>query len=78
MEKINGLTNALAEFVEEYAEVHDLTITEVMNAMAHIYVIYGFALKSDNVTEEQMGTTLVEVVEIAIQFMRALKNAEEA
>lgn len=78
MEKINGMTNALAEFVTDYADTHDLTFNDAMNALAQIYVIYGFALKAENVTDDNMGETLVYCVEQSIGNIRRMRDAKEA
>jgi hypothetical protein len=78
MDKINGLTNALAEFVTEYADTHEMTFNDVMNALAHTFVIYGFALKAENVTDDTMEESLVYCVEQSIGFLRGMRDAQEA
>ena len=78
MEKINGLTNAISEFVTEYADKHELTLNDVMNALAHTFVIYGFAFKVPTVTDDTMEESLVYCVEQSIGFLRGLRDAEKA
>ena len=78
MEKTNGLTNAISEFVTEYADTNDMTFNEVMNALAHTYVIYGFALKAPNVTDDTMEESLVTCVKQSIGVLRGMRDAEKA
>lgn len=78
MEKINGMTNALAEFVTDYADTHDMTFNDVMNALSHLFVIYGFALKAENVTDDAMEESLVHCIEQSIGFLRGMRDAKEA
>lgn len=78
MDRINGLTNALAEFVTEYCDTHDLTFTEAMNALSHLFVIYGFALKAENVTDDDMETSLKHCIDQDIKAIRGMRDAEEA
>jgi hypothetical protein len=78
MERINGLTNALAEFITDYCDTHDLTFNEAMNALSHLFVIYGFALKAEGVSDDAMEVSLKHCIEQDIKAMRGLLNAQEA
>jgi hypothetical protein len=78
MDRINGLTNALAEFVTEYCDTHDLTFTEAMNALSHLFVIYGFALKAEGVTDDDMEASLKHCIAQDIKAIREMRDAQEA
>jgi hypothetical protein len=78
MDKINGLTNALAEFVTEYCDTHDLTFNEAMNALSHLFVIYGFALKAEGVTDDAMEASLKHCIDQDIKAIRGMRDAQEA
>ena len=78
MDRINGLTNALAEFVTEYCDTHDLTFTEAMNALSHLFVIYGFALKAEDVTDDAMEASLKHCIAQDIKAIRGMRDAQEA
>ena len=79
MDKINGLTNALAEFVTDYAEDNGLDFSDVVNALGSIYVTYGFTVKGSKISNEELSKSLVEFVSASCAFMvEALRNAKEA
>lgn len=78
MDRINGLTNALAEFVTEYCDTHDLTFTEAMNALSHLFVIYGFALKAEGVTDDDMEASLKHCIDQDIKAIRGMRDDQEA
>jgi hypothetical protein len=78
MDRINGLTNALAEFVTDYCDTHDITFTEAMNALSHLFVIYVFALKAEGVTDDDMEASLKHCIDQDIKAIRGMRDAEEA
>ena len=78
MDRINGLTNALAEFVTEYCETHDLTLTEAINALSHLFVIYGYAFKAEGVSDDAMEASLKHCIDQDIKAIRGMRDAEEA
>lgn len=78
MDKINGLTNALAEFVTDYCDTHDLTFNDAMNALSHLFVIYGFALRTEGVTDNDMETSLKHCIDQDIKAIRRMRDAKEA
>jgi len=78
MEKINGMTNALAEFVTDYCDTHDLTFNDAMNALSHLFVIYGFAFKAEGVTDNDMEASLKHCIDQDIKAIREMRDAKEA
>jgi len=78
MEKINGMTNALAEFVTDYCDTHDLTFNDAMNALSHLFVIYGFAFKAEGVTDNDMEASLKHCIDQDIKAIRGMRDAKEA
>lgn len=78
MEKIKGLSAATLDFVTGYAHEHGMTNTEIVNALAHTYVIYGFAVKLEDSSDETMKTALVGCVVAAADHMMTMDRNEEA
>lgn len=78
MEKINDMTNAFVEFVTEYSDTQGGSFNNTMNALAQTFVIYGFALKAENVTDDHMSETLVYCVEKSIGNIRRMRDEKEA
>lgn len=79
MEKIHEMVAAISEAAAVYADEHGIENNDVMNALAHVYVIYGFALKKNDVDQQVLKDALVGCVsESCNLMMEALRNAEEA
>ena len=79
MEKIRGLAAATLDFVTEYAHTNGMNNTEIMNALAHIYVIYGFAVKLEGSSDEGLKTALVDCVVASVDHMIEVSaDAEKA
>ena len=79
MEKIQEMVRAMAKAATEYREEHDLTNSDVMNALAHTYVIYGFTVKNENTSDKVLKDALVVLVSSSCDFMMEVSaNAEKA
>ena len=78
MEKIQSLAAATLNFVTGHAHEHGMTNTEIMNALAHIYVIYGFTVKLEDNSDEQMKATLIEAVAACADHMMTMDRNEKA
>lgn len=79
MDKIQEMVKTMSEAAAKYADKHKLDNNEVMNALAHLYVIYGFAVKKDDVDYLVLKDALVECVEASCNIMmEADSNAQEA
>lgn len=78
MEKIQSLAAATLNFVTDYAHENGMTNQQVMNALAHIYVIYGFTVKLEDSSDETMKTALVGCVVAAADHMMTMDRNEKA
>jgi len=79
MEKTRGLAEAMLDFAAEYAAKHELDNNETMSALAHTYVIYGFAVKKDDADPQVFKTAMIECVTASLDRMMEVKaDAEEA
>lgn len=79
MEKIHEMVAAMCTAATAYGAEHDLNLNEVMNALAHTYVIFGFTVKKDDVTPQLMKAALVDCVsESCDHMMGVIADAEEA
>lgn len=74
MEKIQGLAAAILNNVTEHAHAHGLSNNEVMNALAHAYVIYGFTVKKDDTSVDELKTALVGCVVASADHMAEVQN----
>ena len=78
MEKIQEMVKAMSEAAAKYADKHKLDNNEVMNALAHLYVIFGFTVKKDDADPQVLKDALVECVEASCDIMmKADADAEE-
>ena len=79
MDKIQEMVAAMAAAAAEYADKHKLDNNEVMNALAHTYVIYGFTVQKKGIHSQLMKSALVECVAKSCDFMMEVNvDAEEA
>ena len=62
MEKIQEMVAAMIEAAAEYADEHKLDNNEVMNALAHTYVIYGFTFQKKGIHPQIMKSAIVGCV----------------
>ena len=74
MDKVQGMAAAMLDFAAEYAAKHDLSNNETMNALAHTYVIYGFAVKKDDTSGEVMKAALVDCLVASADHMIEVHN----
>ena len=51
---------------------------EAMNALSHLFVIYGFALKAEGVTDDAMEASLKHCIDQDIKAIRGMRDAQEA
>jgi len=76
---IDELARKLANFATDYAEAKGLSNGDVMNALGRLYVTFGFTIKTDKISNEELGETLVEFVDANCKLMvEALRHAEKA
>lgn len=62
MEKVQAMTEAMCDAATEYGAKHGLNAGELLNALAHTYVIYGFSAKKENVNPQVLKDELVKCV----------------
>lgn len=74
MEKVQGLAAAILTLVTEHAHTNGLNNNEVMNALAHSYVIYGFTVKIEGGSNEALKEALVGCVAASCDHMAAAHN----
>ena len=77
MEKVQEMVAAMCEAATTYGAEHGLTINEVMNALAHTYVIYGFAVKKDDADQQVFKDALVECVSVSCDHMMEVNTDAE-
>jgi len=63
------MTKALLDFVGTYAEQKGLSSADILTALAHGYVIYGFSVKQDNTSYDTMRDALISFVTNAADHM---------
>ena len=79
MEKIQEMVSAISEAAAVYADEHGIENNDVMTALAHVYVICGFALKKNDVDQHVLKDALVGCVSESCDHMIEVSaNAEEA
>jgi hypothetical protein len=76
MDDTQKMTKALLDFAEAYATENDLDSGDAIAAMAHAYVIYGFALKKDDATDQAMRDALVGFVTLSADHMMEATSEE--
>ena len=78
-DKIDQLAQEMASFATDFAEAAGLDFGDVMNALGRVYVTYGFTVKGDKISNEELSKSLVGFVDAACNLMmEALRNAQEA
>lgn len=76
---IDKLAQTLANLATDYAEDNGLDFGDVMNALGRLYVTYGFTVKSNKISNEELSESLVEFIDASCGLMvEALRNAEKA
>jgi hypothetical protein len=78
MEKIQEMVSAISEAAAVYADEHGIENNDVMNALAHVYVIYGFALKKNDVDQQVLKDALVGCVSQSCDFLMEANDYEYA
>ena len=69
MDDKQKMTKALLEFAEAYAAENGLDTADVLTALAHSYVIYGFSVKKDDTSDEKMREALIGFVTSSADHM---------
>ena len=78
-DKVNGLALALSNFLTEYVEHEDMSNNLIMDALCRLYVTYGFTLKSDKLSNEDLRDLLANWVTVFANIISKEKaNAKEA
>lgn len=62
MDEIQKMVSAMIEAAVDYAGEHKLDNNEVMNALAHTYVIFGFTVQKKGIHSQLMKSALVSCV----------------
>ena len=79
MDKVQAMVAAMCEAATTYGIEHYMDNNEVMNALAHTYVIFGFTIKKENVDQQVLKDALVECVsEACDRLMEVNADAEKA
>lgn len=76
MNDTRGMTKALLDFAEAYAAEKGLETPDVLTALAHGYVIYGFSVKKDDTSDEKMREALIGFVTSSADHMIGAINEE--
>lgn len=78
-DKIDQLAQKVANLATDYAGDNGLDFGDVMNALGRVYVTYGFTVKGNKISNEELSESLVEFVSASCGLMmEALRNAEKA
>lgn len=79
MDKVQAMVAAMCEAAATYGAEHGMENGDVMSALAHTYVIYGFAVRKKDADPQVVSAALVECVSKSCDHMMEVKdNAEEA
>ena len=78
MDEIQEMVAAMAKYAATYADEHKVDNNDVMNALAHLYVIYGFTVKKEDVDQQVLKDALIKCVEESCDIMMEGLNAKEA
>jgi hypothetical protein len=78
MDKIQEMVSAISEAAAVYADKHGIENNYVINALANVYVIYGFALKKNDIDWQVLKDALVRCVEESCDIMMEGLDAKEA
>lgn len=63
------MTKVILDFAEAYAAENSLESADVLTALAHGYVIYGFSVKKDDTSDEKMREALIGFVTSSADHM---------
>lgn len=69
MDDKQKMTKALLDFAEAYAAEKGLDTADVLTALAHSYVIYGFSVKKDDTSHDTMRDALIGFVTSSADHM---------
>ena len=69
MNDAQGMTKALLDYADAYAKEKDLESADVLTALAHGYVIYGFSVKKDDTSGDKMREALIGFVTASADHM---------
>ena len=79
MDKVQEMVNAMCEAATTYGLEHGVDNNEIMNALAHTYVIFGFSLRKNDVHQQTLKDALVNcVAESCDRIIEVSADAEEA
>lgn len=76
MDDVQKMTKALLDCAEAYATENGLESGDAMTALAHAYVIYGFAVKKDDATDQAMRDALIGFVTLSADHMMEATSEE--
>lgn len=62
VDKTKGLIDVMFDVITSYAKDHGISNSEIVNAMAHLYVGYAFTVKAGDTSNELLKETLVDCV----------------
>jgi hypothetical protein len=68
------MVKALLDYVETYAEENGLESADVMTALAHSYVIYGFSVRKEDVSYDTMRDAMIGFVTASTDHMVEAMN----
>lgn len=69
MDDVQKMTKALLDCAKAYATENGLESGDAMTALAHAYVIYGFAVKKDGTSNDKMRDALIDFVTASADHM---------
>lgn len=76
MNDVQKMTKALLDCAEAYATENGLESGDAMTSLAHAYVIYGFAVKKDEASDQDMRDALIGFVTMSADHMMEATSEE--
>jgi hypothetical protein len=79
MDKVQAMVAVMCEAATAYGAENGMENADIVTALAHTYVIYGFAVRKKDADQQVVSAALVECVSKSCDHMMEVKaNAEKA
>ncbi len=69
MDKVQAMVAAMCEAAAKYGAEHGMENGDAVTALAHTYVIYGFAVRKKDADQQVVSAALVECVSKSCDHM---------
>jgi hypothetical protein len=76
MDDVQKMTKALLDYAEAYVAKNGLESGDAITSLAHAYVIYGFAVKKDEASDQSMRDALIGFVTLSADHMMEATSEE--